>query len=236
MPFNTVCIFRIYLNFYFIIIPNPGITSYQMSAHVCPYWMFHVIVKLVSFCLSCVMTAHSCVIWIGLCMLQCFAFLVCWPWPNSWHPWVWLRPSEKYVCLRFLTAWVKIAVKDTPWAWSFHCRRIQSFYWGQILVQASVSRILGLACFILQKWPPMSAKTKIEVPIFQLSVKKQYVLYVIELFVQKWFISIEKFLKKFCRNPSWNFRQFKTKLASWNLFLATAWHFSHHEIRNNYIF
>ena len=68
---------------------------------------------------------------------------------------------------------------------SFYCRQIQRFYCCQIFYHASVSRILGLALLILREWPPMLAKTVIVFFVTQFFVKKQSVLYKIELFMQK---------------------------------------------------
>ena len=68
---------------------------------------------------------------------------------------------------------------------SFYCSQIQRFYRSQIFNHAFVPRILGLAWLTLGKWPPMPAKTKIVFSVYQFFVKKQCVLYEIELFVQK---------------------------------------------------
>ena len=68
---------------------------------------------------------------------------------------------------------------------SFYCNQIQRFYCGRIFDRASVSRILGLALLWLRKWPPLLAKTMIVLSVSQFFVKKQRVLYEIELFVQK---------------------------------------------------
>ena len=75
---------------------------------------------------------------------------------------------------------------------SFYCSQIRRFYCGQIFDHASVSKILGLALLTLRKRPSMLAKTMIVFSVSQFFVKNQRVLYIIELFVQKLFISIQK--------------------------------------------
>ena len=67
----------------------------------------------------------------------------------------------------------------------FYCSQIQLCYGGQIFDHASVSRILGLALLTLRKWPPMPAKMMFVFSVSHFSVKKQRVLYKIELFMQK---------------------------------------------------
>ena len=68
---------------------------------------------------------------------------------------------------------------------SFYCSHIQRFYCGQIFDHAFVSNILGLAWLTLRKWQPMPAKTKILFSVSQFVVKKQRVLYEIELSCKK---------------------------------------------------
>ena len=75
---------------------------------------------------------------------------------------------------------------------SFYCSQIHRFYCGQIFDHASVSRILGLALLTLRKWPPTLAKTMIVFSVSHFFVKKQSVLYKIELFMQTRFLSIQK--------------------------------------------
>ena len=77
----------------------------------------------------------------------------------------------------------------------------------------------SLVHILLRKWRPIPAKTKIGFSVSLFFVKKRCVLYAIELFVQRLFISIQKLKKKLDS-------QSKIKLASWN-FQRSKKTFSH---------
>ena len=102
----------------------------------------------------------------------------------------------------------------------------------------SVSRILGLAWFMLRKWTHMLPKTKIMLSVSHFLLKTTCLLHNIIIHAKMIYFNT-KIKKKIWRNPSWNVLQFKIKLVSWNFwqskrkkFLPTAWNFSHHEIEN----